>query len=246
MNQVKILISKMNASEFDKISRYVENLEKKIGQKVQATILDPRYHQDYFTFYNQWQALVGSKKDKFRVKNLYLDQYFKSNKENNMNDLIKSFLGDAKVSVNPDNNGEMLLLQDDMVRIKMKKNKSNFIQEIELFNHGDDKALMRALVNHKGNIQTIRTFNVSNGKAIYENYVDSNLKSFLKMEFNVKGQKNSYKFVGLDLNVVYSEIDLYDQWLKMELTDDDYIINLNRDFDVLFSNYVDVNKLYIL
>ncbi|QIL50804.1 hypothetical protein G7084_05440 [Weissella coleopterorum] len=245
MIQVKVIVNTINKETLKEIYRYILNLEAYTHQQSRITILDPSYNKDYYTFEEKIKNILGSISD-LEVHNLYLQQYFSSDRENNINEYTNNFINGQKIEVEKNDDGHRLFKSEGHTLVSIESDKNNKVNLVEFFNKGNKIPFRRALVNGHGNIQTIRTFDDKSGKAVYEEYVDANLVPFIKIWFNKKGQKESYQFIGWDEPVVNSEVDFNDCWIRKEIGVSDYVINLNRDFDVLFSTFVDVERLFLV
>lgn len=245
MIKVKIIVNTINKEVLKDIYKYVINLEKITKQHSNITILDSRYNKDYYVLKDDIKSFIGPING-LEVHNLYLQQYFSSRREHNINEYTNAFIDGKKIKVEESQDGRRVFKNGSHTIVSINSSENDKVDLVEFFNKGHDIPFRRVSVNGHGNIQTIRTFDDKSGKAIYEEYVDCDLNPFIKIWFNKKGQKERYQLVGWNNPKVDSELDFNDCWVRKEICKDDYVINLNRDFDVLFSTFIEVEKLFLI
>ena len=243
-NQVKIIIDKLGTTEVATIKRYMTNLQQLIGSDFAVTILDPRYKGDYNQLINEYERLSTEFPD-IKIESFYVSQYLKSNRRDNVNQFTQDYIGDQKFTVEK-KDGQRLFMQDGEVRIAIINNKAGKVTAVDFANPGQKKPHQRVSVNTSGNIQVLRHFDDKTHLPIVDEYLDTDLNPQLIVHFDERGLRADYQLVGWDEPVVYSEVDLYEQWFGRVIAPDDYVINMNRHYDVLFEHQHDVTKVFLM
>lgn len=243
-NHVKIIIDKLDASEINKIKQYVVNLRQLIGSDLLLTILDPRYKDDYNQLINNYEQLAVDFPD-VQIDSFYVSQYLQSERRDNVNQFTTDYIGDQKFTVEK-KDGQRLFMQDDEVRIAIITNQSGKVTAVDFAKPGQKRPHQRVSVNSSGNIQVLRHFDEKTHLPALDEYLDTDLNTQMLVHFDERGLRADYQLVGWDEPVVYSEVDLYDQWFDRVIKSDDYVINLNRHYDVLFEHKHDVTKVFLM
>lgn len=243
-NQVKIIIDKLDAAEVTKIKRYMANLYQLIGSDTTLTILDPRYKGDYNQLISHYEKLSSEFPD-IQIESFYVSQYLKSNQRDNVNQFTQDYIGNQKFTVEK-KDGQRLFMQDGQVRIAIINNKAGKVTAVDFAKPGQKKPHQRVSVNTSGNIQVLRHFDDKTHLPVIDEYLDTDLNTQLTVHFDERGLRSDYQLVGWDEPIVYSEVDLYEQWFNRVIQPDDYVINMNRHYDVLFEHQHDVTKVFLM
>src|SRR5699024_373019 len=114
------------------------------------------------------------------------------------------------------------------------------------FSEVGDTPYKKISVNRTGNVQVVRHFDKFTHKLLSDEYLDTNLSTKLKITFNAKGQRESYYLVSKGGKPVFSEVDLFDQWFEQVVKEDDYVINMNQEFNIVFANKHDSQRLFLM
>lgn len=239
--QVKIIIERLNKKEIKKISNYLMNLKKVIGENISVTILDPRLNADYNNLIEYYEYIVP-RLPGVNIENFYLSFHLISNEIGNVNSFIRNYIGKKKVSriQNKD-----YFLPEGQELIHPIFSQENLLLAVEFSKLGN-KPYKKISVNRTGNVQVVRTFDKETHALLSDEYLDTDLNTKLKISFNSKGQRESYYLVGKDRNIVFSEIDLFDQWFDQVVEKEDYVINMNQNFNVIFVNKHNSQKLFLM
>ncbi|KAA8442514.1 hypothetical protein FKV75_01005 [Weissella paramesenteroides] len=243
-NHVKIIIDKLDASEINKIKQYVLNLRQLIGSNLSLTILDPRYKGDYNQLINIYEQLAVDFPD-VQIDSFYVSQYLKSERRDNVNQFTTDYIGDQKFTVEK-KDGQRLFMQNGEARIAIITNQAGKVTAVDFAKPGQKRPHQRVSVNSSGNIQVLRHFDEKTHLPALDEYVDTDLNTFMLVHFDERGLRADYQLVGWDEPVVYSKVDLYEQWFNRVIQPDDYVISLNRHYDVLFEDKHDVTKVFLM
>ena len=243
-NQVKIIIDKLGTAEVTTIKHYMANLRQLIGSDFTLTILDPRYKGDYNQLINEYEKLSGEFPN-INIESFYVSQYLKSNRRDNVNQFTQDYIGNQKFTVEK-KDGQRLFMQDGEVRIAIINNKAGKVTAVDFAKPGQKKPHQRVSVNAAGNIQVLRHFDDKTHLPVIDEYLDTDLNTQLTVHFDERGLRSDYQLVGWDEPIVYSEVDLYEQWCNRVIQPDDYVININRHYDVLFEHQHDVTKVFLM
>ncbi|UEG66745.1 hypothetical protein GZH44_08300 [Weissella hellenica] len=244
VNHVKIIIDKLDASEIQNIRHYITNLHQLIGSDSILTILDPRYKNDYNQLINEYERLSGELPS-VQIDSFYVSQYLKSELRDNVNQFTTDYIGDEKFTVEK-KNGQRIFMQNGEVRIAIITNRAGKVTAVDFAKPGQKRPHQRVSVNSSGNIQVLRHFDEKTHLPALDEYLDTDLNTQMLVHFDERGLRTDYQLVGWDEPVVYSEVDLYEQWFNRVIKPDDYVINLNRHYDVLFEHKHDVTKVFLM
>lgn len=244
-NQVKIIIDKLENTDISAIKKYVANMSQLIGNSLALTILDPRYKGDYNTLIHEYEQL-SKELPGVKIEGFYVSQYLHSDVRDNVNKFTKNYIGNQKMTVEKTADGQRLFKQNDDVRIAIITNKAGHVTAVDFAKPGEKRPHQRVSVNSSGNIQVIRHFDTKTKLPLMDEYVDTELVPQLIVHFDERGLRSDYQLVGWDEPVVYDEVGLYEQWFDQIIAPDDYVINLNRHYDVLFENKHDVKKVFLM
>lgn len=244
-NQVKIIIDKLEKANISAIKKYITNMSQLIGNSLALTILDPRYKSDYNTLIHEYTQL-SKELPGVKIEGFYVSQYLHSDVRDNVNKFTKNYMGDQKMTVEKAADGQRLFKQNGEVRIAIITNKTGMVTAVDFANPGEKRPHQRVSVNSAGNIQVIRHFDTKTKLPISDEYVDTELVPQLIVHFDERGLRSDYQLIGWDEPVIYDEVGLYEQWFDRIIAPDDYIINLNRHYDVLFENKHDVKKVFLM
>lgn len=243
-HKVKIIIERLNRNEIKKINNYLLNLKEIIGENISVTILDPRHNADYnnlVDYYSQLSARLPN----VNIINFYLSFYLVSDAIGNVNNFIKQYIGGRKFNPLISGSVQSYFLPDSQEIIQPKINKVGDLVAVDITKKGEFLQ-QRISVNRKGNIQVVRNFDEKTHRLLFDEYLDTELNTQLKINFNKQGQKESYHLVGKEEPIVFSEIDLFDQWFEQTVNKDDFIINMNHDFNIILSSKYDEKKLFLM
>lgn len=243
-NHVKIVIHKLDAFEIKTIKHYVTNLRQLVGSDLSLTILDPRYKGDYNQLINSYEQLAIDFPD-VQIDSFYVSQYLKSERRDNVNQFTTDYIGDQKFMVEK-KDGQRLFMQNGEVRVAIITNQAGKVTAVDFAKPGQKKPHQRVSVNSSGNIQVLRHFDEKTHLPTLDEYLDTDLNTFMLVHFDERGLRADYQLIGWDEPAVYSEVDLYDQWFDRVIKLDDYVINLNRHYDVLFENKHNVTKVFLM
>ncbi|MDF8372261.1 hypothetical protein [Weissella paramesenteroides] len=243
-NHVKIIIDKLDVSEVKTIKHYITNLYQIIGSNSILTILDPRYKNDYNQLINEYEQL-SVELPNVQINSFYVSQYLKSERRDNVNQFTTDYIGDERFTVEK-KNGQRLFMRNGEVRIAIITNQAGKVTAVDFAKPGQKRPHQRVSVNSSGNIQVLRHFDEKTHLPALDEYVDTDLNTFMLVHFDERGLRADYQLVGWDEPVVYSEVDLYDQWFDRVIKPDDYVINFDRHYDVLFENKHDVTKVFLM
>lgn len=243
--QVKVVVDKLDESTLNKVREYANRLERLLFITPEVTILDPNYSANYPKS-NQYQQQLMRMYPKFKIKNFYLDAYSVNNERGNAERFVNEELGKRKVVKEESADGTILFKEGNHILVALKKGKEGRATAIDFAHKGHKKPYQRVSVNEDRNVQTIRIFNEDTNLPTEEYYVDSDLQPFLSVQFNEKGLREHYSLLKPQLPIVDSELDLYDQWFAMEICADDYVINLNKTFNVLFEEYEQLERIFLV
>lgn len=239
--QVKIIIERLNKHEIKKINNYLINLKKNIGEDISATILDPRPNSDYNNLIEYYEHIYP-KLPMVNIKSFYLSLYLVSDETGNVNSFIRNYIGKQKYN-KTQNKGYFLPSNRELINPVFSE-KGNLVA-VE-FSEVGGKPYRRISVNRKGNVQVIRNFDKRTHTLLSDEYLDTNLNIKLKISFNGKGQRESYYLVSKSGKTVFSEIDLFDEWFEQAVKKDDYVINMNQEFNIVFANKHDSRRLFLM
>lgn len=242
--QLKIIIERLNKNEIKKINKYLVNFKKIVNEEIDVMILDPRHNADYNNLLDYYDYL-NTKLPKVNIINFYLSFYLKSDVKGNVNDFIKKYIGNREFNRIHSGNVQEYFLPSSEELIKPILNKYGTLTTIEFFKEGH-KPHKKVSVNRTGNVQVVRSFDERTNLLLTDEYLDTNLNTQLKIYFNDQGQRESYQLIGEAKPMVFSEIDLFDQWFDQIVERDDYIINMNQEFNIIFSNKHDEKKLFLM
>lgn len=142
--------------------------------------------------------------------------------------------------------GQRLFMQNGEIRIAIITNKAGKVTAVDFAKPGQKRPHQRVSVNSSGNIQVVRHFDDETHLPTVDEYVDTELNTQMAVHFDERGLRSEYQLTTLETPVVYSEIDLYEQWIDQIIRPEDYVINFNRHYDVLFENKHDVNKVFLM
>lgn len=243
-NHVKIIIDKLDVSEVKTIKHYITNLYQIIGSNSILTILDPRYKNDYNQLINEYEQL-SVELPNVQINSFYVSQYLKSERRDNVNQFTTDYIGDERFTVEK-KNGQRLFMRNGEVRVAIITNQAGKVTAVDFAKPGQKRPHQRVSVNSSGNIQVLRHFDEKTHLPALDEYVDTDLNTFMLVHFDERGLRADYQLVGWDESVVYSEVDLYDQWFDRVIKPDDYVINFDRHYDVLFENKHDVTKVFLM
>lgn len=244
-NQVKIIIDKLEKTDVSAIKKYMTNISQLIGNATTFTILDPRYKGDYNTLIHEYEQLSKDIPN-IKIDSFYLSQYLHSDARDNVNKFTKDYIGNQKMTVEKTADGQRLFKQNGQVRIAIITNKAGIVTAVDFAKPGEKRPHQRVSVNSSGNVQVVRHFDTKTKLPIRDEYVDTDLIPQLVVHFDERGLRSDYQLLGWDEPLVYGEVDLYDQWFDRTIEPADYVINLNRHYDVLFENKHDVNKVFLM
>ncbi|WP_404975205.1 hypothetical protein [Weissella paramesenteroides] len=243
-NHVKIIIDKLGVSEVKTIKHYITNLHQIIGSNSILTILDPRYKNDYNQLINEYEQL-SVELPNVQINSFYVSQYLKSERRDNVNQFTTDYIGDEQFTVEK-KNGQRLFMQNGEVRIAIITSQAGKVTAVDFAKPGQKRPHQRVSVNSSGNIQVLRHFDEKTHLPTLDEYLDTDLNTFMFVHFDERGLRADYQLVGWGEPVVYSEVDLYDQWFARVIKLDDYVINFDRHYDVLFENKHDVTKVFLM
>ncbi|MCT8395763.1 hypothetical protein D0499_08235 [Weissella soli] len=252
MRKVVVIINQLNEAFKDTLLTHLHRLEMRYPSdqtpSFTVEILDSRYHPNYAELKRQYETFKQDFTYPVSIKSVYLDQYFVSDKVGNVNGFTNNFLGTNSKSVRQNKAGNKTLMEiDGSIRVAINHAKNGqTIQSVDYANPGQNHPIMRALVNQDGNIQVLRHFSTTTRHPEYDDYLDSELQTFMKVQYDSKGLRESYQFTKWGLEVVNSEMDLYMQWILPEIDEDTIIINYNRDFDILFETASSQTNIYMV
>lgn len=244
-NQLKIIVNNLDAQEVEKIQLYVKNLIQVSGENLAVTILDPRYNGDYNKLMKEYDDIVSSLPNS-KISSFYISMYLHSDKEDNVKQFIKSYIGNEVFTPEKDQNGQQIFKQNGETRIKIITNKTGKITAVDFIKAGQTTPHQRISVNGTGNVQVIRSFSKKNRLPLKDEYVDTELQTQMLVHFDERGFRSDYQLISWGKPVVHSEIDLYEQWFNTVIEENDYVINMNRHYDVLFEHYHDINKIFLM
>lgn len=243
-NRVKIIINKLEDYDMEVIQHYLMNLRQIIGSEFMVTVLDPRYNNDYDKLIHEYEV-VSQKIPNTQIDSFYLAQYLKSERRDNVNQFTTDYIGDQKFTVEK-KDGQRLFMQNGEVRIAIITNQAGKVTAVDFAKPGQKRPHQRVSVNSSGNIQVLRHFDEKTHLPALDEYLDTDLNTQMLVHFDERGLRADYQLVGWNEPVVYSEVDLYDQWFNRVIKPDDYVINLNRHYDVLFEHKHDVTKVFLM
>ena len=243
-NQVKIIIDKLEVHDIEIIKKYIANLSELVGSDLVVTILDPRYKGDYNQLINSYEQLAVDFPD-VQIDSFYVSQYLKSERRDKVNQFTTDYIGDQKFTVEK-KDGQRLFMQNGEVRIAIITNQAGKVTAVDFAKPGQKRPHQRVSVNSSGNIQVLRHFDEKTHLPVLDEYLDTDLHTQMLVHFDERGLRADYQLVGWDELVVHSEVDLYDQWFNRVIKPDDYVINLNRHYDVLFEHNHDVTKVFLM
>lgn len=244
-NQVKIIVNNLDAQEVKRIKLYVKNLIQIVGENLAVTILDPRYNGDYNKQLEKYDDIISVLPNS-KINSFYISIYLHSDRQDNIKQFIESYIGKEKFTIEKNENGQQFLKQDGQTRVKVSTNMAGQITAVDFIKAGQNIPHQRVSVNSTGNIQVIRSFSGKDRLPLIDKYVDTELKTQMVVHFDERGFRSGYQLTSQEEPVVYSEIDLYEQWFNRVIEKDDYIINVNRHYDVLFEHYHDINKVFLM
>lgn len=251
MRKVVVIINQLNEAFKATLLMHLQRLETRYPSdqtpSFTVEILDSRYHPNYAELKRQYETFKQDFTYPVSIKSVYLDQYFVSDKVGNVNGFTNNFLGTNSKSVRQNKAGNKTLMEiDGSIRVAINYAKNGqTIQSVDYANPGQNHPIMRALVNHDGNIQVLRHFNITTHKPGYDEYLDSELDTFMIVKYDQKGLRESYQFTHWGEEAVNSEIDLYMQWIRPEIDEDTIIVNYNRDLDILFETVSSQANIYM-
>lgn len=242
--QVKIIIERLNKNEIKKINNYIANFKQIVSEEIAVTILDPRHNADYNNLIEYYEYL-NTKLPKVTIINFYLSFYFLSDVKGNVNKFTKQYIGNREFKRITSSNIQEYFLPSSQEIIRPIVNKDGNLSTLEILKKGD-KPHKKISVNRAGNIQVVRSFDKQTHVLLTDEYLDTQLNPRLKICFNNQGLRESYQLLGADKPLVFSEIDLFDQWFDQVVEYDDYVINMNHEFNIIFSNKHDGKKLFLM
>lgn len=245
VNQVKIITDRFDSQKVVVVKKYLDNLRKIIGNEIEVTVLDSNYDDDYDKLVKNYED-ISRELPGIKINNFYLSLYLCSNKKNNINEFTKKYIGNEKYTSETTKTGQKVFLQNGQVRIAIITDKNNKITAVDFFKPKQKLPHQRAFVNTSGNIQVIRQFGLKKDIPVSDEYVNTELNTELILKFDKKGLCSSYQLFGWKEKAVYSEIDMYDQWFDRTIKRDDYVINMNRHFDVIFKDKHNANNLFLM
>lgn len=242
--EVKIIIDKLDEETLKKATAYVKRLEAVTFGEFTTTVLSPNYGANYPTMKLN-QSSLEKVFPQLNIKSFYVDPYYVSKNKNNVDRYIESNLKKYKVVETTDDQGNTLLKQGDdiLAFLKYTRNRLDFV---DFAKPGQKKPFKRIAVNSDRNVQTIRLFSKNSHLPREEYYVNDDLHPFLTVFFNEKGLRETYQLGEDNAPSVESELDLYALWFEQQINKSDYIINMNRNFNVLFEEYDDLEHVFLV
>ncbi|WEA53644.1 hypothetical protein PWO95_03580 [Weissella paramesenteroides] len=244
-NQVKIIIDKLGKADVNEIKKYVANMNKLIGNSLSLTILDPRYRGDYNLLIHEYDQL-SRELPGVKIESFYVSQYLHSDVRDNVNKFTNNYIGDQKMIVEKMADGQRLFKQNGDIRIAIITNRAGRVTAVDFAKPGEKRPHQRVSVNSSGNIQLLRHFNTKTKLPLTDEYLDTELVPQLVVHFDERGRRSDYQLLRYDEPVVYDEVGLYQQWFDKVINSEDYVINLNRHYDVLFESSHDVKKVFLM
>lgn len=242
---IKVITDKLNNDEVNQIQQYIKNLKQIVNDNVSVTILDSNYNIDYKNILKNYDEITSKIPD-VKIKNFYIDHYLKSRMKNNINIFTKEYMKNQQFTPEERKNGQRVFLQDGQIRVAINTNKSGLVTDVDFFKKNQTSPYQKAFINSNGNIQMLRYFNVKKKIPIRDEYLDTELMPFILLKFDKQGLCSSYEFVNETKQKVYSQVDLYEQWFNKTVNNNDYIINLNRHFDIIFRQKKDVDRVFLM
>lgn len=243
--EVKVITNKLNENEINLIQRYIKNLKQIINDDVLVTILDLNYNVDYGSLCKNYDEIINKISD-VKISNFYIDNYLKSQKKNNINSYTTECMKNEQFTSEERKNGQRVFIKDGQVRVAINTNKTGLVTDVDFFQQNQKKPFKKAFINSHGNIQILRYFNVEKQLPVKDEYLDTELMPFIIMEFDKKGLRSSYEFTNKAKQKVYSQVDLYEQWFSEVINNNDYVINLNRHFDIIFRQKQNVDRIFLM
>lgn len=242
--EVKIIVDKLDETTLQHANEYIKRLEVVTFHSFTGTVLSPSYSADYPTM-KETQDKLQQGFPNLTIKSFYVDPYYVSNKVNNVEEYIESNLKKYNVTEEQDDKGNTLLKQKDdiLAFIKYTRNRIDFV---DFAKPGETKPYKRISVNSDRNVQTVRLFTKNTHLPREEFYVNSNLYPFLTVNFNSKGLREAYRFGDENAPAVDSELELYALWFQENIQDTDYVVNMNRNFNVLFEQYDNLERIFLV
>lgn len=242
--EVKIIIDTLDEATLTQVTAYIKRLEAVTFNELKGTVLSPNYGANYPTMKVNQDALQ-QKFPELHLESFYVDPYFVSANKDNVDYYIESNLKKYKVVEESDGKGNVRLKQgtDVLAFLKYTRNRLDFV---DFAKPGEKKPYKRISVNSERNVQTIRLFTKNSHLPREEYYVNSDLHPFLTVIFNEKGLRASYCLGDESNPSVESELDLYAEWFKEHISETDYIINMNRNFNVLFEQYDNLERVFLV
>lgn len=243
--EVKVIADKLNDGEINLIQQYIKNLKQIFNDDFSVTILDSSYNTDYRYLLKVYGEII-SKFPGIKINNFYIDYYLKSQKKNNINTFTTEYMKNEQFTAEERKDGQRVFLKDGQVRVAINTNKSGSVTDVDFFQQNQKNPHQKAFINSNGNIQMLRYFNVKKKIIVKDEYLDTELMPFILLRFDKKGLCSSYEFVNEKTQKFYSQVDLYEQWFSKVIKDDDYIINLNRHFDIVFRQKRNVDRIFLM
>ena len=242
---VKIIADKLDANEITVIQKYIQNIRQIINDEISVTILDSNYKSDYNVSMKHYDEII-SKNPGVKIDNFYITHYLQSQEKNNINKFTKEYMRHEQFTSEKKKNGQRAFIEDGHVRVLINLNKAGTITNVDFFQKNQKNPHQRAFINSSGNIQCIRHFNVQKKIPTMDEYLDTNLRPYIMLKYDKKGLCSSYEFVNEVKRKFYSEIDLYEEWFNRVIKKEDYVINLNRHFDIIFRQKYAADRLFLM
>lgn len=242
--EVKIIIDKLDEETLNQAAEYMQRLEAITFEALTGTVLIPNYGENYPTM-KKHQIKLQQAFPHINIKSFYVDPYYVSNSKDNADRYIESNLKKYQIVKIQDDKGNTLLKQgeDILAFLKYTRNCLDFVDFAKI---GQKKPYKRITVNSDRNVQTIRLFSKNGNLPREEYYVNSDLQPFLTVIFNSKGLRETYQLTDGKSAMVESELDLYALWFEQQISKTDYIINMNRNFNILFEEYDNLERIFLV
>lgn len=245
VKSIKIITDKLNNDEIKLIQQYIINFKQIINDEVSITILDSNYNIDYRNILKNYDE-IKSKIPEVKINNFYVDHYLKSQAKNNINMFTKEYMKNQPFTSEERKDGQRVFLQDGQIRVAINTNNSGLVTDVDFFQKNQKIPHQKAFINSYGNVQMLRYFNVKKKIPIKEEYLDTELMPFILLKFDKKGLCSNYELLNEAKQKACSQVDLYEKWFSNVLNNNDYIINLNRHFDIIFRQKQDVDRVFLM
>lgn len=241
VQNIKIITEDFSGKSVNDGLEKINNLTKKITDEVEITFVSLAYNVSFSTLKSK-QATFNKTHKKIQFFNFYSEKYFQSERKNNVQDYLMDYFSDDQVVRTKSKKGTPIYSDGIKMRGRITKKAKSYT--IDLFDSNTNQLEKRLFVNSDDNIQAIRTFDLNTSKPLTEMYLDSELTCYLAMDFD--SQKKLNAFYLYENEVTYSRMQLYENWLKKVINDDDLIVNLNKDLTVVFESWMNPGRIFEL